>query len=134
LSLDKETQTHTKLELTEFNLLLQLIKFPNNPNHPFSIQATINSTKTVNTQVNTLIHEIAHELLHKDDKFTKQEKEIQAEAVAYVVCNHLGLEAKSFNYLALYGADSKKIIDNLEVVSGCVKEILGKSLLKTKYS
>jgi len=34
---NKKTQTHPKLELIEFNLLLQLIKFPNNPNHPFCI-------------------------------------------------------------------------------------------------
>ena len=74
-----------------------------------------------------MIHEIAHELLHKgDDKkaFTKQEKEIQAEGTAYVVTKHFGMENKSFNYLALYDADYKKIMENLKSIAEASKEII----------
>lgn len=87
---------------------------------------TINHSKPTNTQINTLIHEIAHSILHQNSKLTKQQKEIQAEAVAYVICKHFNLNPKSFNYLALYEADYKKIMDNLETVSKCVKSIVDK--------
>ena len=73
--------------------------------------------KDVNTQVNTLIHEIAHELLHHNgEKLSKERQEIQAEGTAYVVMSHFGAQAKSFNYLALYDADSKKIMENLDAI------------------
>ncbi|MBS3108513.1 hypothetical protein J4409_01445 [Candidatus Woesearchaeota archaeon] len=81
-----------------------------------------------NMKVNTLVHEIAHELLHYSEdgkKLSRNQKEIQAEATAYVVCKHLGLETKSFNYLALYDADYKKIMGNLSAVSVAAKEVIG---------
>ena len=88
-------------------------------------QIAITNTESINTQVNTIIHEIAHELLHKENKiFSKQEKEIQAEGTAYVVTKHFGLENKSFNYLALYDADYKKIMENLKSIAEASKEII----------
>jgi hypothetical protein len=88
-------------------------------------EIAVTNTESINTQVNTLIHEIAHELLHKgENTFSKQEKEIQAEGTAYVVTKHFGMENKSFNYLALYDADYKKIMDNLKSVAEASKEII----------
>jgi len=89
-------------------------------------QIMIAKTESINTQVNTLIHEIAHELLHKNmEGLSRQQKEIQAEGTAYVVTKHFGLENKSFNYLALYDADHKKIMDNLKAIADASKEIIG---------
>lgn len=82
------------------------------------------NTQSINSQVNTIIHEITHELLHKGEKLSKQQKEIQAEGTAYVVTKHFGLENKSFNYLALYDADYKKIISNLKTIAEAAKEII----------
>ena len=88
-------------------------------------QIAITNTESINTQVNTIIHEIAHELLHKEKGvFSKQEKEIQAEGTAYVVTKHFGMDNKSFNYLALYDADYKKIMDNLKSIAEASKEII----------
>jgi hypothetical protein len=88
-------------------------------------EIAVTNTESINTQVNTLIHEIAHELLHKgENTFSKQEREIQAEGTAYVVTKHFGMENKSFNYLALYDADYKKIMDNLKSVAEASKEII----------
>ena len=87
----------------------------------------VDSTQNTNTQVNTLIHEIAHELTHystEGKKFSKQEKEIQAEATNYVVTKALGLENKSSVYLALYTKDKNKILENLETISTTSKKIL----------
>ena len=86
----------------------------------------ISNQESINTQVNTMIHEIAHELLHKEKKeLSKQQKEIQAEGTAYVVTKHFGIENKSFNYLAMYDADYKIIMDNLKAVASASKEIIG---------
>jgi len=52
-----------------------------------------------------LVHEFAHELLHnKEDrhKLNKKVKEMEAEAVSFIVMNHFGIEIKSDKYLALY--------------------------------
>ncbi len=38
---------------------------------------------------------------------------------------HLGIENKSFNYLAMYDADYKKIMENLKAIAEASKEILG---------
>jgi len=88
----------------------------------------IDSKQNTNTQVNTLIHEIAHELTHysfEGKKFSKQEKEIQAEATVYVVSKIMGFENKSPNYLALYTNDKEKILENFEIISKNTKQILG---------
>ncbi|MBD3183750.1 ImmA/IrrE family metallo-endopeptidase, partial [Candidatus Poribacteria bacterium] len=81
-------------------------------------QIAITNTESINTQTNVLIHEIGHELLlHKGSKLSKQHREIQAEGVSYVVTRHFGMQNKSFDYLALYHADYKKIMENLEAIS-----------------
>jgi len=88
-------------------------------------QIAVTSTESVNTQVNTLIHEIAHELLHKGSILSTQRKEIQAEGVAYVVGQHFGMVTKSFNYLAIYHANYKKIMENLKAIARASKEVIG---------
>ena len=78
-------------------------------------------------EVNTLIHEIAHELTHYSEegkKFSKQEKEIQAEATTYTVTKALELDNKSPKYLALYTADKDKILESLEVISSTARQLL----------
>ena len=85
----------------------------------------LNETKTFPTMLSTFVHEIAHELLHhKDSRLSRGEREIQAEGTAFVVCKHFGAEPKSFNYLAIYNADYKKIMQNLEAISETSKRII----------
>ena len=87
-------------------------------------QIAITNTESINTQANTMIHEIAHELLHQANPMSRQRKEIQAEGVAYVVTRHFGMKNKSFNYLALYNANYKRIMDSLKAISRASKEII----------
>ena len=45
-------------------------------------------------EFSTLVHEIAHEMLHRGERrtlTTKQERETEAEAVAFVVCLSVGI-------------------------------------------
>ena len=46
-------------------------------------------------EFSTLVHELGHELLHRGDRrtlTTKQVRETEAEAVAFVVCQAIGLQ------------------------------------------
>ena len=69
-------------------------------------------------QAKTLAHEVAHEALHWDIKgpFTRSLAELEAEAVAYVVCQHFGLdtEVRSSRYIALWQGDAKSMRESLE--------------------
>ena len=64
----------------------------------------------------TLIHEIAHELMHRheDRPASGAIRELEAEAVAFVVGRHFDLEATgSPNYVALHGVTSEMIHQHL---------------------
>ncbi|SFS00103.1 hypothetical protein SAMN05216559_2310 [Halomicrobium zhouii] len=84
----------------------------------------------------TLVHEYAHALLHSDvdDATERSKREVEAEAVAYVVGRHFDLDTNnSAFYLAAWEGDdsdaiterlgrisrtAEKIIDTVEVTSG----------------
>jgi antirestriction protein ArdC len=77
----------------------------------------------------TLTHETAHELMHKTERrssTSKRIRETEAEAVAFVVCNAIGLETGSAaqDYIGLYGGDAKLLSENLEYVQRTATQIL----------
>lgn len=66
--------------------------------------------------VKTIIHEAAHQALHSRDaksedgeKKSRNQKETEAESVAYIVCQHFGIDTSdySFGYLATWSADKE---------------------------
>ncbi len=75
-------------------------------------------------------HELAHELFEhcKPEvrvNTTRQQREIEADAAAYVVAQHFGLRAESApNYLALWQAAGKDILACLERVRVVAMEII----------
>lgn len=80
--------------------------------------------------LSTLVHELAHEMLHRAERrtlTTKTVRETEAEAVAFVVCNALGLETGtgSADYIQLYHGDAKLLQESLEVVQRTASIILG---------
>jgi hypothetical protein len=77
----------------------------------------------------TLAHEVAHELMHRDERrssTSKRSRETEAEAVAFVVCQAIGLETGSAaqDYLGLYGGDAKLLSESLEFVQQTATQIL----------
>lgn len=52
----------------------------------------------------TLIHEYAHSILHKQTNKTHSQREIEAESLAFVLCDHFGINTSeySFGYIASY--------------------------------
>jgi hypothetical protein len=81
-------------------------------------------------EFSTLTHEIAHELLHRGDRrtlTTKKVRETEAEAVAFVVCQAIGLETgtASTDYIQLWHGDADLLRESLEAVQQTAAVILG---------
>lgn len=85
-------------------------------------------------KVKTLVHETAHALLHHkggaQEGADRDTKEIQAESVAYVVCNNLGLntESYSFDYVTSWAQDKgvKELKQNMDVICKTASSIIDK--------
>lgn len=82
--------------------------------------------------IKTALHEVAHAMLHNpkvvDTELTRAEKEVQAESVAFVVSNYLGIDTSdySFDYVAVW-SQNKELEDlknSLDVIQKTSKEIL----------
>lgn len=77
----------------------------------------------------TLIHEYAHALLHfdVDDDTERSKREVEAEAVAYIVGRFLGLDTSGAAfYLAAWENDDAEVIqDRLGRISSTAQEIIG---------
>jgi antirestriction protein ArdC len=76
-----------------------------------------------------LVHEAAHEMLHQDPSSRPKERtvrEAEAEAVAYVVCQGIGLDVNtaSSDYIQLYDGDKKTLLASLERIERTAGEIL----------
>jgi N-terminal domain of anti-restriction factor ArdC len=72
-------------------------------------------------EFSTLVHELAHEMLHKAERrtaTTKTVRETEAEAVAFVVSQTIGLDAgrASADYIHLYHGDAALLTESLEVI------------------
>jgi hypothetical protein len=68
-----------------------------------------------------LVHEASHELLHKSDRrtaTTKTVRETEAEAIAFVVSQTIGLDAgkSSADYIHLYHGNAALLAESLEVI------------------
>ena len=84
--------------------------------------------------VKTAVHELAHSILHnmntnpdgaKEDRLTK---EVEAESVAYTVCQHFGIDTSdySFGYIAGWssGKDVNELKQSLETIQKTATELI----------
>ncbi len=72
-------------------------------------------------EFSTLVHELAHEVLHKAERrtaTTRTVRETEAEAVAFVVSQTIGLDAgrASADYIHLYHGNAALLAESLEVI------------------
>ena len=63
---------------------------------------------TERQSVKTLVHEIAHAMLHtkeqlQDCKKDRKQKELEAESVAYIVCEHFGFYSEDYSFPYIVG-------------------------------
>ncbi len=86
-------------------------------------------------EFSTLVHELAHEMLHKAERrtaTTKTVRETEAEAIAFVVSQTIGLDAgrASADYIHLYHGNAALLTESLEVIQRTAALIL--SALESK--
>ncbi len=72
-------------------------------------------------EFSTLVHELAHEMLHKTERrttTTKTVRETEAEAIAFVVSQTIGLDPgrASADYIHLYHGNAALLAESLEVI------------------
>jgi hypothetical protein len=76
----------------------------------------------------TLVHEYAHELLHRADhqQASRDTRELEAEAVAYVVSSAVGLDTvkASRDYIHLYRGDREALARSLDRIQRTASVIL----------
>jgi hypothetical protein len=79
-------------------------------------------------EFNSLAHEAAHSLLHFTERrgeTNKRVRETEAEAVAFVICEAIGLKAQnSVDYIHLYSGEKETLISSLECIQRTSAEIL----------
>ncbi len=87
--------------------------------------------------VKTLLHEASHQALHSkeamdsaEEKKSKNQKETEAESVAYVVCQHYGIDTSdySFPYVATWSADKEvpELKASLDTIRRTASELIVK--------
>ena len=88
--------------------------------------------------VKTLIHEIAHAKLHdidlnappeqQQERPSRRTREVEAESIAYTVCQHFGLDTSdySFGYVAGWSSDKdiKELKASLETIRATASELI----------
>ncbi len=80
----------------------------------------------------TLVHEIAHAKLHTpiqgEQPKGRREKEVEAESIAYVVCQHFGIDTSeySFGYVAGWskGKELVELKESLDLIHSTAGEII----------
>lgn len=89
------------------------------------------------SQVQTLktaIHEAAHSILHQDEQAAKDKtpetKECEAESVAFIVCNHFGVDTSdySFPYLATWASSAElpELQASLAIIQKTASDMISK--------
>jgi hypothetical protein len=90
----------------------------------------IRTSLSPTAKAGVVVHELAHEILHKRDKQpdavtkNRQQRELEAEAIAYVVMRHFGIEHVACNYLATYKIDSTQLKQSLQTISTTAKFLI----------
>jgi len=98
-----------------------------------AIQEGMSESQTLKT----MIHEVAHSILHAKDVNNKdmaeqpkdsRTKEVEAESVAYTVCQHFGVDTSdySFGYIAGWssGKDMKELKSSLDTIRKTASELI----------
>ncbi len=83
-------------------------------------------------QSKSLVHELAHEAMHRRLRASdacgigRRTAELEAEAVAYVVCRHfdLDVELRASRYIALWGGEGKALAASLSRIADAARRLI----------
>ena len=77
--------------------------------------------------IKTLVHEIAHAMLHDPSQVSdneprqRREKEVEAESVAYVVCQHFGIDTSDYSFGYVAGWSRGRELEELRTSLECIR-------------
>ncbi|RIK67139.1 MAG: DUF1738 domain-containing protein [Planctomycetota bacterium] len=80
-------------------------------------------------EFSVLVHEMAHEMLHRTERrkeTSKTIRETEAEAVAFVVCQAIGLDTNgaAADYIKLYNGDKETLTESLDHIQKTATSII----------
>lgn len=81
--------------------------------------------------IKTLVHEIAHAKLHAPELVTdgarkqRREREVEAESIAYVVCQHFGLDTSDYSFGYVAGWSRGQELAELKASLDCIHTAAG---------
>ncbi|QDV90754.1 hypothetical protein RAS2_18370 [Phycisphaerae bacterium RAS2] len=89
----------------------------------------VRTTLSPAEEFSVLVHELAHEMLHKTDRrkeTTKTIRETEAEAVAFVVSQAIGLDTNgaAADYIKLYNGDKETLTESLDHIQKTATSII----------
>lgn len=87
----------------------------------------VEESLSVEDRARTLAHEFAHEVLthaKRRAESTKQQRELEAEAVAYAVMSHYGFSMPAGVYLATYEVTADMLTASLPVITAATRTII----------
>ena len=95
--------------------------------HTEDNRIAINNGMSEIQTVKTAIHEMAHAKLHnleaqKDNKQSKNSKEVEAESVAYTVCQHYGIDTSDYSFAYVAGWSQGKEMPELKESLNTIRE------------
>lgn len=101
---------------------------------PATNEIVVDSRLPEKQSLKTLVHEVCHSMLHNPEtagsKSTRETKEVEAESVAYVVCQYMGLDTSeySFGYIADWSTNktTPELRASLETIRETSNEIIAK--------
>lgn len=103
-------------------------------------EITINDSLAAGDRFTALVHEFAHALLHtrtgRGKTLDLRVRETEAEAVAYVVSQGLGLDsaAQSVDYIQLYRGDAELLSQSLSLIQQVSAQILSELSARARES
>ena len=93
--------------------------------HRIALQEGMSEMQTVKT----LIHEMAHQRLHshekekpREERLSARSKEVEAESVAYTICQHFGIDTSDYSFGYIAGWSSGKETAELKESLGKIRE------------
>lgn len=102
---------------------------------PSENKIVIKENMSQSQTIKTLIHEIAHAKLHnkenlkiREEDLSRNTREVEAESVAYIMSNYLGVDTSdySFGYIASWSSnkDLTELISSLETIQKASNELI----------
>ena len=99
---------------------------------PSENRIAVNRGMSKEQTIKTLIHEVTHSLLHTKEEMKKnpksrEQKEIEAESVAYIVCSYLGIDSAEYSFEYVCGwsmGDTKIVAKSMDTIKKTADKII----------